>query len=375
MVVVLIFGGFIIGAVSGLIYLYTRFLRFLMKYRWKDHWADKKWMARLIAAIPIVCLLLYCVLDLVNGVIVTVNILAIWLIADFLDRIVRMIRKRDKKPEEAAGMYWAGVGAILFSAVYLGSGWYFAHHVYETDYVVKTDKGLGADNFRIVQVSDSHVGCTFDGEGFAAQLERIQGTEPDILVITGDFVDDDTSREDMIKCCEALGKFQTKYGIYFVYGNHDKGYFDRRDFKDEDLRAELLKNHVTILEDEAVMIGENICLIGRKDRSMPERADMDTLMREIDPARYVVVLDHQPHDFQAQADVGADLVLCGHTHGGQMFPVGITGELSGANDKTYGLEIRNKTTFIVNSGISDWAIRYKTGGAIAEFGVIDIRSE
>ena len=100
---------------------------------------------------------------------------------------------------------------------------------------------------------------------------------------------------------------------------------------------------------------------------------MAELMAAIDPDAYTIVLDHQPHDFDAQEEAGVDLVLCGHTHGGQMFPVGLLGEWSGANEKTYGMESRGNTTFIVNSGISDWAIPFKTA-AIAEFGVIDILS-
>ena len=54
-----------------------------------------------------------------------------------------------------------------------------------------------------------------------------------------------------------------------------------------------------------------------------------------------------------------------------MFPVGLTGELSGANDKTYGLETRGNTNFIVTSGISDWEFIFKTG-TFSEFCVIDI---
>ena len=96
-------------------------------------------------------------------------------------------------------------------------------------------------------------------------------------------------------------------------------------------------------------------------------------MENLDPSCYNILLDHQPHDFNNEAEAGFDLVLCGHTHGGQMFPVGITGELSGANDKTYGLEQRKDTVFIVNSGISDWAFKFKTATR-SEFGVIDIQS-
>ena len=131
---------------------------------------------------------------------------------------------------------------------------------------------------------------------------------------------------------------------------------------------------MTVLKDETVQITDKIYLIGRRDRSMQDRLSMQELTEDLDKDRYMIVLDHQPHDFAAQTESGVDLVLCGHTHGGQMWPVGLLGECSGANEKTYGLEVRDNTTFIVNSGISDWAIPFKTA-CIAEFGVIDIVPE
>lgn len=376
-VVLLIFGSFILGAGAGLIYLFTRFRKMLPK-AWREKknkqqsekggFFTKRMMSVVLALIPILGLILYCVYDLVNGVIVIVNALAIWLIIDAAAWILRKLTKRTMR------YYWSGAVALAVIVVYLSSGWYFAHHVYETDYIVSTSKDIGMNRLRLVQISDSHVGATFDGEGFAKHMERVQETNPDIVVITGDYVDDDTTRADMVRSCEALGNLKTTYGVFYVFGNHDKGYMDTREFDEDDLRAELEKNHVAILEDDCVMIGDHICLIGRKDRSeeyRQGRMEMDDLMQDLDPDTYTILLDHQPNDFEAEESAGVDLVLCGHTHGGQMFPVGITGVLSGANDMNYGCEVRGDTTFIVNSGIGDWAIQYKTA-AIAEFGVIDI---
>jgi hypothetical protein len=121
-----------------------------------------------------------------------------------------------------------------------------------------------------------------------------------------------------------------------------------------------------------VTLGGCVDLYGRKDRASKKRKKMSALIAEGVKEHYQVILDHQPHDYDAQEKAGVDLVLGGHTHGGQMFPIGITGELSGANDMTYGMRKRGRTTFIVTSGISDWAIDYKTGGALSEYVVIDI---
>ena len=66
------------------------------------------------------------------------------------------------------------------------------------------------------------------------------------------------------------------------------------------------------------------------------------------------------------------LLLCGHMHGGQMFPLAYFGKLSGANDEAYGLHKRGTTDFIVSSGISDWRAFFKTG-TIAEYVVVIIK--
>lgn len=158
--------------------------------------------------------------------------------------------------------------------------------------------------------------------------------------------------------------------MFYVPGNHDKGYSSYRDFTYDDLISELKKNNVTVLQDEVAEVGENYYVVGRKDRSM-KRMDISELTASLDPSKFVIVLDHQPNDYKAESQANCDLVLSGHTHGGQMIPIGPFGELIGANDATYGKETRGNTTFIVTSGIADWAIPYKTG-TISEYVLIDV---
>ena len=363
MIVLLVFAAFILVAILAHVYVFLRSKQFA----WVKKLAgDSKWKSRFIRFVPVLAMLLWCVFDLVPAVIAVVHLLFFWLLFDGIGLIVKKLTKKEFR------IYWQGAVAIFVTVLYLGVGWFFAHHVYETDYHLETEKLLPGGKLRVAVIADSHIGCTFDGDGFASYMERVSQTKPDLLVVVGDFVDDSTSREDMEKGCEALGKVQTTYGVYYVYGNHDRGYYgSSRGYTAEDVEAELIKNHVTVLKDDVSLIGDSVYLVGRLDRSFGERASMETLTKDLDPSNYMIVLDHQPHDFDAQEKAGADLVLCGHTHGGQMFPIGITGELSGANEKTYGLETRGSTNYIVTSGISDWAIPYKTA-AISEYVIIDI---
>ena len=129
--------------------------------------------------------------------------------------------------------------------------------------------------------------------------------------------------------------------------------------------------HVTILEDASVLVDDRFYVTGRQDRTVANRAGASDLTRDLDPDHYIIMLDHQPNDYANEAASGADLVLSGHTHGGHIFPAGLIGRLMGANDRTYGLEQRDRTAFIVTSGISGWAIPFKTG-TFSEYVVIHV---
>ena len=181
-----------------------------------------------------------------------------------------------------------GLCALLLTAVYLTVGWINAHRVSETDYALRTGKAV--EPLRLALIADSHLGVTLDGEGFARELEKIQSLRPDLVVIAGDFVDDDSSRTDLTRACEALGALETRCGVYYVYGNHDRGYFNSRDFSASELRRSLEGAGVTILEDACVPIGEGYTLIGRRDRSDQGRMDMEELTAGLDARQYWIVL-------------------------------------------------------------------------------------
>ena len=366
----ILFAVVIVVALSVLLFTIIRyFVRTVLKFNVIANWVgDSKKRKRIAQATVILCLLGFGIWNIVNTIIVVVHWDVFFFVAELLEKGIRKISGKKSK------YYWQGALAIAALILYLGIGYYNAFHVSETNYQLKTSKDIGDKALRVVQISDSHLGTTFDGKGFAKHLEKIQKTNPDIVVVTGDFVDDGTSKEDMVEGCKALGKLKTTYGTYMIWGNHDKGYYSSRNYSLDDVEKELKKNNIKTLKDETVLLGNKIYLIGRLDRSFVERKSADTLVKDLDKSKYMIMLDHQPNDYDAEEKTEVDLVLSGHSHGGQMIPIGITGELSGANDKTYGLEKRNKTTFIVNSGISDWAIYFKTG-TFSEYGVIDIANE
>lgn len=312
-------------------------------------------------------------IDFVNALVCVLYLAMIWTLSDLAFWLL------EKFAHVTFEHYYAGWVALAITAISLMFGWYFAHNVWNTEYNLTTEKNI--KDLRVVMFADSHIGTTFGGEEFAKHLEEIQSQNPDIVVVVGDYVDDGTTRENMIIATKNLGKIKTKYGTYFVFGNHDKGYYGskRRGFNVNDLIKELTDNGITVLKDESILIDDSFYIIGRKDHSMIQerignRMSMAELIKGLDKNKYMIVLDHQPTDFKNQAESGVDLVLSGHTHGGQLFPFNQVGKWIGANDLVYGHEKRKNTDFIVTSGISDWAIKFKTGTK-SEFVTINIRKE
>ena len=383
--------------VLGMVYLVRRFRRFSIVKRLSG---GRRWLEVLLGFFPILLCILFGIFDFINTIVVVLHFVVFWLIGDGIAALLSLFFR--KKPiEEPTSeqpknppVYWTGLMVILVCTVYLSIGYYLAYHVDKTVYTLTTEKPLPNGNLRIAHIADCHIGTTFDGEEFGTYLAEIQEQNPDLLVITGDFVDDSTSREDMLTACKALGKIQTTYGVFFAYGNHDKGYYNRDAYTPQELEASLEANGVTVLEDETVLIANTFYLVGRMDRSegnrisfaegqpgAPDtaptvtyssgRMSIDTLTAELDRDKYTIVLNHQPNDYAAEAAAEVDLVLSGHTHGGQLIPLGPIGILMGANDRIYGKEVRDNTTFIVTSGISNWEFHFKTGTK-SEFVVIDI---
>lgn len=361
----LLFALLFLMAMGGTVYLVTRFhkLSFIKKMAEKH-----KLLSWLVCLIPLGAIGSFAVINVYAVIVVLLHLMIFWLIMDIIGGIIGKLTKKKRLYD------LEGAVVILFTAVVLGFGWYNAHHVSRAAYTVYTDKTISGENFRIVGIADSHLGITLDGESFAKEMKKIQEEAPDIVVVAGDFVDDDSCRKDMVQACKALGELKTTCGVYFVFGNHDRGYYKgHRDFTVDDLKEELLKNNVVILEDDIAEVNDEVLLIGRKDKSSEERLDMAALTKDIDSSKLQIVIDHQPNDYDNEASAGADIVFSGHTHGGHIWPTGYVGLLIGANDYVYGSETRDNTEFIVTSGISGWAIPFKTGIS-SEYVVIDVKT-
>ncbi len=174
--------------------------------------------------------------------------------------------------------------------------------------------------YTIAQISDLHVGPTIREREVRRVIEQTNALKPDLIVITGDLVDG-TPRE-LGHIVAELARLQARHGVLFITGNHEY-------YSGVDAWLELLPTlGIRPLRNEQLTIGDEggrFTLAGVDDWSAAQFGnghglDLEKAIAGHDPERPLVLLAHQPRDFQASVRAGVDLQLSGHTHGGQLFP-------------------------------------------------------
>jgi predicted MPP superfamily phosphohydrolase len=227
------------------------------------------------------------------------------------------------------------------------------------------------DGFRIVQISDIHIGPILDHRFAAAVTAQVNALAPDLIAITGDLVDGDARR--LRPDVAPFGALRAPQGVWFVTGNHD--YFSGVDAWVANVR----RLGIRPLRNERVTIAHNgaaFDLAGVEDHHAymvhpTEKSDVVKALADRDPDRAVVLLAHDPLTFKTAARCGVDLQLSGHTHGGQIWPFNYLVRLS--TPFVAGHYRRGDAQLFVSRGTGFWgpAMRLFAPAEIAE---ITIRS-
>lgn len=213
--------------------------------------------------------------------------------------------------------------------------------------------------YKIVQLSDVHIGGLIDKEFISNLVKEVNSQNPDLIVITGDLVD--TNLAFAKEALEELKNMKSKFGNYFIVGNHE--YF--HDVKSiikyvNTLGFKTLENENTYIgyEDEGFNLAGVYDIMGyRVNAFIPD------IKKALD-GRLInnptVLLAHQPKFIEEVEDV--DLVLSGHTHGGQIYPFNFLVKLQQPYVK--GLhQHNNRTQIYVNKGTGFWGPPMRLGSS------------
>jgi len=176
---------------------------------------------------------------------------------------------------------------------------------------------------RVVVISDIQVG-PYKGAAFLSRVvDKINQTIPDIVLIAGDIIEDERSN---LSSLEPLGSIRASAGVFAVLGNHDRGHRQnilgqRIQFLDrgEDVEDALEELNVQVLRNEHIIISlgaENINLVGIDDLWSGD-SDLSSAMTDMLDLT-TILLSHNPDIIKEEQSNDADLIVAGHTHGGQL---------------------------------------------------------
>lgn len=242
---------------------------------------------------------------------------------------------------------WA-IFLLVFMATLFFIGFRNAGVVREAQYEIVIAKTAKIRSLKLVMVSDVHLDLVVDGRRFQSLIRRIKANRPDLVLFLGDTIDSDLNIYQRYGVHRMLESLHPKYGVYAVVGNHE--YYGGP--AENDIRY-LKKGGVQVLRDRAVKIAGSFYLIGRDDKyrkylTSRSRKNLNELMSEVDRRLPVILLDHQPVDFNESERNGVDLQLSGHTHAGQIFP--INGIIALFYKNQWGYMRQGNLQIIVSSG-------------------------
>ncbi len=226
-----------------------------------------------------------------------------------------------------------------------------------TKYTIRNDKiPKEFNNYKIMQLSDIH------NRRLSFTIKRllkiIKSEKPDIVVITGDFID--TKRTPINEILDTTKKIIGLVEVYYAPGNHEAVHLGYNE-----LAEGFKKMGVNVLHNENALIkkdGKYINLLGIKDPKFYKSDDYFVIQSNInrikyDKKLYTIMLSHRPDLLDIYASKKIDLVFTGHAHGGQ-FRVPFIGGLYAPNQGVFpkytnGIHVKDETTMIVNRGVGN----------------------
>lgn len=250
------------------------------------------------------------------------------------------------------------LGSLAFATSITAKAMYNAKQSYVENVSVKIPNLKKPYN--VVQLSDVHIGGLIDQNFIINIVNKVNKLNPDAVFITGDLVDTDINfAKDAI---DELKNLKSKYGTYFIVGNHE--YFHGV----EEIMQYLKSINIRVLENENVYIGEDkhgFNLAGvydvfgyRADKFAP---DIKKALENVKDSP-TILLAHQPKYINELDNQNIDLVLSGHTHGGQIVPFNLLVRL--AQPYIKGLHQHNsKTQIYVSKGTGFWGPPMRLGAS------------
>ena len=280
----------------------------------------------------------------------------------------------------SAGMTGIALSLAVLTMIF---GAFNARYIRTVPYEITLNKHGGptrGNGLRIALVSDLHIGRIVDRKWVTKIVDAVNKTNADVICIAGDIFDINIAMIDNLEAvAEELRRFNAPLGVYACQGNHDVDRLSMREAGKTDRIKDYLDNAgINFMLDEVVLINDSFYLAGRRDArfvgNYQARKTAAELAANMDKTKPVIFMDHQPVDFPGMEEAGADLILSGHTHGGQFFPGNIVTAImfKSAGATHYGRWKGRTAQAVVSSGAGLWGPPVRIGTK-SEVVVIDVK--
>ena len=220
----------------------------------------------------------------------------------------------------------------------------------------------GAPKMKLALLSDTHLGMGVSVERLDQVMQRIEAEKPDALLVLGDIFEYGPYREEY---AARIKQTHTPLGSYGVLGNHEYyvGYDQSKAFYEQ--------AGIHLLENASVVLPNGVQVAGLKDIRTANVSELDVsrLLDKLNKNNPIFLLSHTPSLEQVAAKHGADLMLSGHTHNGQLWP--FTYLVKRMYPHIYGLYEIADMKLYVTSGVFYWGtpLRFL---APAEIAIIEV---
>jgi len=255
------------------------------------------------------------------------------------------------------------IASFALSSVFIASGLgvknYYSQAIVKKFSVLLKGLPKAFKGFNIVQISDLHLGQMMTGQTLERIVTQVNNLKPDLIAITGDLADGSAAK--LLLEAEPLKNLKAEHGVFFVTGNHE--YYSG--VKDWTFAIE--KMGIKVLNNENIKIkrkDDYFYLAGVTDHEgkkfgKEHAADFKKALWGLENNKKKILLAHQPIAVQKASEYGTDLVLAGHTHGGQIWPFNYFVYLQQPYLK--GFYDYNGTKLYVNQGTGCWGPPLRLG--------------
>lgn len=274
-------------------------------------------------------------------------------VRDLISFLIHFIKRKPVGTEQ----HWytkREIQAILFitvSFLITTAGYFNIDFLHTTEYDIAVHKQSAEKNLNVLLIADIHAGSGNWDFLYLDLEDKINAAEPDVILLAGDIFDETTSERDVELVRRLFESIkEPRYGIFYIYGNHD-------DARDDWTGTKLREMGMTALGDRMTVLGSDIQLIGHDDPKV-SHLTCEQLMAslDIDYDKPVLVLEHRPKEFSRLAELGGDLAVAGHTHG---FNIPFFMGSPAFNDMYYGFRKYGDLNAVTTSGASVWGWHYR----------------